>query len=583
MCVWVLIGLRLLVGLDLQALLGLNIVLNKVVEMVSYTSESKPLALPWGRTPRLDSGVRVKNMLSENGALVSIVTANTNVDFLSYMSVDIRYYELDNNAYPVFLDDDDEDMDLFAFINHADPTKDEGVNIIVDDKVKATVCDKPMGTRKKKRTASGASDLLDSSTLAAKVGVMAAVTVPFVTSFVTPTPERESGGRTDSIFRPNLRTRHPTKRFVISLDSSHHSSTNAADDEVTSIVRSPVPPLLVITADIATTIIASVTSALILRVGTEPAHHRLFRDFASPSTARADIAGPSQHAGAEVSADTFYVSQDTDSETLQQVYAPQWNVINDYALMTRRERKKFERKCNRQADLLKEKDNEIVNLEAQLSLKNAEAAEAIRLCSQVAAIEDMEAARVNELNSLKERTMALKGQVTAIESVAIIKDTELAAALESEKDKLTDQVSLLETTCFGLRDQVSGLIHLIGPTADTPEARQLHPSHEQLMLPVHQTKDQVVIGETSFSFSLAVVHAHVQRIRGDVASQSLSISNIMVPLIKSLSAKNLVGKVSTLGIPTAVATTTALSTTFVQAYSILPVPTLDYEVVDTKP
>ncbi|GJY68176.1 hypothetical protein Tco_0471158 [Tanacetum coccineum] len=60
MCDWVLSGARSLVGLDLQALLGLDLVLNKVVEMISYTNERKPLALPQGRTPRLDSGVRVR-------------------------------------------------------------------------------------------------------------------------------------------------------------------------------------------------------------------------------------------------------------------------------------------------------------------------------------------------------------------------------------------------------------------------------------------------------------------------------------------------------------------------------------------
>ncbi|GKB28721.1 hypothetical protein Tco_0868122 [Tanacetum coccineum] len=34
-----------------------------------------------------------------------------------------RYYELDDNVYPVFFADDDEEMDLFAFIRHTDPTK----------------------------------------------------------------------------------------------------------------------------------------------------------------------------------------------------------------------------------------------------------------------------------------------------------------------------------------------------------------------------------------------------------------------------------------------------------------------------
>nr|GEV95537.1 hypothetical protein [Tanacetum cinerariifolium] len=49
---------RSLVGLDLQALLGSYLALKKVFEMISCTSESKPLALPWGRALQLDFGMR---------------------------------------------------------------------------------------------------------------------------------------------------------------------------------------------------------------------------------------------------------------------------------------------------------------------------------------------------------------------------------------------------------------------------------------------------------------------------------------------------------------------------------------------
>ncbi|GJZ91625.1 hypothetical protein Tco_0663552 [Tanacetum coccineum] len=52
----------------------------------------------------------------------------------------------------------------------------------------------------------------------------------------------EGGDPTDSITRPNLRTIGPTKRFVISSDSSHHSSTNAFEAEVESFIRLVVPP-----------------------------------------------------------------------------------------------------------------------------------------------------------------------------------------------------------------------------------------------------------------------------------------------------------------------------------------------------
>nr|GFD00174.1 hypothetical protein [Tanacetum cinerariifolium] len=73
--------------------------------------------------------------------------------------------------------------------------------------------------------------LLGSSTLDAEVGVMAAATVPFVTSFVTPTLEREGGGCMKSIIGPNLWTQKPLKRFVIFSDSPHEPNTNATDDE----------------------------------------------------------------------------------------------------------------------------------------------------------------------------------------------------------------------------------------------------------------------------------------------------------------------------------------------------------------
>nr|GEW51292.1 hypothetical protein [Tanacetum cinerariifolium]GEY43826.1 hypothetical protein [Tanacetum cinerariifolium] len=107
---------------------------------------------------------------------------------------------------------------------------------------------------------------------------------------------------------------------------------------------------------------------------------------------------------------------------------------------------------------------------------------------------------------------------------------------------------------------IMGLLHLEGLAVETLEASQLQPSHEQLMLPIHRTEDQ-----------------------RRCCIPTLSISDTMVPLIEPLSAENLVGKASTSGVPAAVGATTALSTTFVQASSVLPVPALDYEVVDTEP
>ncbi|GJY75357.1 hypothetical protein Tco_0480473 [Tanacetum coccineum] len=306
-----------------------------------------------------------------------------------------RYNELDDDVYPTFLTDAGEEMDLFTFIRHADPTKvqigerqikegqvsllestkgrviplasgnkqggqndnvevagphnlneegddaeqencfegDDRVgqddNIVIDDDIQAAVADKPKRTRKKNHDTFGDAGtstvgkslaalqgLLDRSTLATEVGVTTAATVPFVTSFVTLTSKHEGGGHTDSVSEPNLRTQHLAERFLISLDSSHHSSTNVIDVKVTSIVRSSIPPPSVITTVVAATAVAGTSSALVLGAGIGPVIRSLFADSGSLSAARPDPAGPSNPQGTELSADTFYVSQKMDSETL---------------------------------------------------------------------------------------------------------------------------------------------------------------------------------------------------------------------------------------------------------------------------
>ncbi|GKB45675.1 hypothetical protein Tco_0896428 [Tanacetum coccineum] len=325
--------------------------------------------------------------------------------FLCFVGI-TRYYDLDENCYSTFWANDDEEMDLFAFINHADPTKVrigerevtkgevlllqltkdrvvllagvndqgnanvqgagndnvneeggdatvadqtkqsdhvvqiEGIDIAADDEAQDIVVDKPKKVRKKRKAPDGASgsglplknlredhgtssevgastgekslaaiqELFEHSTLNVEVGITTAATVPFVTSFVAPTSEREEGGHTDSVIGPNLGTQRATERFVVLSDSSHHSSTNAADDEVTSIVRSSMQPPHVLTAATATTIIADSTSALVPRTGTRPVLHSIFKDSASIGEANQDIAGPSHPARTELFTYLFFVS-----------------------------------------------------------------------------------------------------------------------------------------------------------------------------------------------------------------------------------------------------------------------------------
>ncbi|GKF70229.1 hypothetical protein Tco_0203286, partial [Tanacetum coccineum] len=81
-------------------------------------------------------------------------------------------------------------------------------------------------------------------------------TLLFVTSSVSATPEREDEVYTDSVTGLNLRTIGAPPRFVISLDSSHHSSANIAEAEVDSFAR---PSIMLMT--VGTTVTSTVDPA----------------------------------------------------------------------------------------------------------------------------------------------------------------------------------------------------------------------------------------------------------------------------------------------------------------------------------
>nr|GFA76288.1 hypothetical protein [Tanacetum cinerariifolium] len=72
-------------------------------------------------------------------------------------------------------------------------------------------------------------------------------TLPFVTSSVSVTPEREGENHTDFMTGLNLRTISVMQRFIISSDSSHHSGANVVEAEVDSVVRSSVLVMTVVT------------------------------------------------------------------------------------------------------------------------------------------------------------------------------------------------------------------------------------------------------------------------------------------------------------------------------------------------
>ncbi|GJY69303.1 hypothetical protein Tco_0472285 [Tanacetum coccineum] len=356
--------------------------------------------------------------------------------------------------------------------------------------------------------------LLARAVLNAEVRVAAIPTLSFVTAFVSSTLEREARDHIDSMAEPNLRTIGSSQRLVISSDSSHHSGPTIAEAEVDSLARSSVPIMTTVT-----TVTLIVDPALVAK-----------EKSVKPSLFSVDSSlggGASPHTGVflDLTDSDFLVGGirtiiDLDID-LQKVYVPQWSVTNGSRLdddrvchemvdefahpkffasirgmehdqlftefnvgATRqmclsakvrmraeynvKERKRLKSVVKKQDELLKARDREIGDLKAQLLLREAEAAKAIRLRAEASNFKTVEKSLRDETNSLNERNVilekeqnALDVKVTELETSVAGKERELTdlnalvTSVRSQNDSRVDQVCELELSSFGLQEKVT--------------------------------------------------------------------------------------------------------------------------------
>nr|GEV96983.1 hypothetical protein [Tanacetum cinerariifolium] len=138
----------------------------------------------------------------------------------------------------------------------------------------------------------------------------------------------------------------------------------------------------------------------------------------------------------------------------------------------------------------------------------------------------------------------------------------LIVELQSNKDAIVDTIMNL------LRlDDV--LVEMLGLTESQPHVNQL-------MVPIHHSLDQRVVGAFTLSLFLEVSHSWVKKMRENIAKHVSALRGVFVPLSEPLYAAALEGMEGTSDF-THDATTT-LSTTFVSASTIQPIFTDDYEV-----
>nr|GEV72059.1 hypothetical protein [Tanacetum cinerariifolium] len=184
---------------------------------------------------------------------------------------------------------------------------------------------------------------------------------------------------------------------------------------------------------------------------------------------------------------------------------------------------------------------------------------------------------LNDKSNLNDLTKECHNELTSgdIVSLKILSRTRKHISLAIDKGLHTRLVAGIDhgKAGRGLAEKDTDIAHIMdslrleGPSAKTLEVSRLQPAYEQLLLPIHWKEDNVVIRETSLSNSLTVVYDRVQKVKEGALSHRLYIFEDMGPLVDPLSSENLIGEASTSGVPPVVATTTALSTTFVYTSS----------------
>ncbi|GKD78098.1 hypothetical protein Tco_1340719 [Tanacetum coccineum] len=179
----------------------------------------------------------------------------------------------------------------------------------------------PSGASIGGKSRSAVQQLLDGAIQNAEVRGEPVLTLPFVTSSISATPEGEDGGPTDPTVGLNLRTIGAPQRFVISSDSSHHSSANIAKAKVDSIARSSVSVMMA-----ATTVTVTATPVVATK---EKVVKPYFFSAESTSAGATDLVmgGFIDLTRSDILVGGIRTVVNPDSD-IQKVYVPQWSVTN---------------------------------------------------------------------------------------------------------------------------------------------------------------------------------------------------------------------------------------------------------------
>nr|GEU42387.1 hypothetical protein [Tanacetum cinerariifolium] len=232
----------------------------------------------------------------------------------------------------------------------------------------------------------------------------------------------------------NLHTLEAPQRFVISSDSSDHSSANITKAEVDSIVRTFVP------------IMTSTTNATPAADPAATANERLIGsslfggDSSSAGGSHPISGGFSDRTGSD-----FFVGARQICLSAEVRMRVEYNI---------KEKRRLKSVVEEKDVLLKSRCDEIENLKAQLIVKEAEAAEAVHLRDETKTLKECNIILEKEKSKLEVKVTDLAASVKVREQEITDLDV-VVTSVKLQNDSLVDQVHELEVASSGFQEKLS--------------------------------------------------------------------------------------------------------------------------------
>ncbi|GJY03878.1 hypothetical protein Tco_0369818 [Tanacetum coccineum] len=129
-------------------------------------------------------------------------------------------------------------------------------------------------------------------------------------------------------------------------------------------------------------------------------------------------------------------------------------------------------------------------------------------------------------------------------------------------------------------ETLMNILYLEEVLAERLGSNESQPHVDQLMVPIHHSPDQTVIGATALSLALDVFSSRVRKIKDNIANHRSALCDVFILLDKPFSTAVLMGAEGASDtVPSIVGATTSLSITFASASLIAPISTDDYDIV----